>query len=296
MSTERLATPCRPFAAGVFRLSMGLMPVDERDWFELGPERAAAIESKRALLEARHGEVFCARAQADAPAAELLALMAEHLPHYHPDIFRRDGGRLSDAATGEVWELATTALHPLDLAGRLVAEDLCLLQAQDDRYVLIGASLCAPARWLLAEKMGRPLAAIHGPVPGYADQLGAVVDRFFAALKPGRLVGRFNWSIADDPVPFQPVARDRAVQITAATAGERLWLRVERQTLRRLPRSGVVVFTIGTHITRLDRVIGSAGDAQALAAAIRSMPPGMQAYKRIAPVAEPLLAWLAAIG
>lgn len=295
MSTERLAPPYRPFAAGAFRLSMSLMPVAERDWFELGPERMAAIESKRALLDAQHDAVFCARAQADAPGAELLALMAEHLPQYHPDIFRRDGDRLGNAATGEVWELATTALHPLDLAGRLVAEDLCLLQAQGDRYVLVGASLCSPARWLLAEKMGRPLAAIHGPVPGYADQLGAAVDRFFAALKPGRLVGRFNWGIADDPAPFQPVARAAAAPITAANAGEALWLRVERQTLRRLPRSGAVIFTIGTHITRLDRAIGSAGDAQALAAAIRSMPPGMQAYKRIAPVAGPLLAWLAAI-
>jgi Haem-dependent oxidative N-demethylase, alpha subunit-like len=295
MSSERIAPPYRPFAVGEFRLSMGLMPLAERDWLELGPDLAVRLAAKRALLASRHDEVFCARREGDAPAAELLGLLAAHLPRYHQDLFRREGDRLFNAATGEVWDVAAPELHPLDLAGRLVAEDLCLLQARGERYVLAGASLCSPARWRLADKMGQPLAAIHGPVPGYEESLGGAVDRFFAALKPGRLVGRFNWSIVDDPAPFQPVARDLDAQVTPANAGETLWLRVERQTLRRLVGTGAVVFTIGTHITRLDRVIASADDAQALAAAIRSMPQAMQVYKRIAAVAAPLLAWLAAI-
>jgi hypothetical protein len=53
-----------------------------------------------------------------------------------------------------------------------------------------------------------------------------------------------------------------------------------------------VVFSIRTHITRLDRVIASPAEAQTLAAAIRTMPRPMQDYKQIAPVAEPLLGWL----
>ena len=77
-----------------------------------------------------------------------------------------------------------------------------------------------------------------------------------------------------------------------ATAGERLWLRVERQTLRKLAQSEAVVFTIRTHITRLDRAIETAAHAAALATALRSMPEAMQQYKNIAPFAPALLAWL----
>ncbi len=295
MSAEQITPPYRPFAAGEFRLRMGLMPVAESDWFECGSGLASVLDAKRALLETRHGEVFGVRPEAEAAATELLELMSAHLPRYHREIFRREGDRLFNVATGEVWNLALPPLHPLDLAGQLVAEDLCILQAQDEGYVLVGASICSPARWLLADKMGRPLGAIHDPVPGYEESLGAAVDQFFAALKPGRLVGRFNWGITDDPARFQPAARARPANVTPENAGETLWLRVERQTLRRLARTGAVIFSIGTHITRLDRAIGSAGDAQALAGAICSMPHAMQAYKRIAPVAAPLLAWLAAI-
>jgi hypothetical protein len=173
-----------------------------------------------------------------------------------------------------------------------VAEDLCLLQSSGSCHVLIGATLCSPARWRLAEKIGRPLDAIHEPVPGYEDALGQKVEQFFAALKPGRLVGRFNWGIADDPSPFQPIAPATRRALTPANVGQNLWLRVERQTLRRLPKTGAVVFTIRTHITPLDHAVHSGAVARDLAAAIRDMPPAMQAYKRIAPYDAALLSWL----
>jgi hypothetical protein len=288
--------PYRPFADGPHRLAMGLMRVAEADWLELDAGLATALAAKRALLAERHGEVFCAEPEAESPAAELLALMAAHLPRHHPALFHREGNHLLNLATNEAWDLAAPDLHPLELAGRLVVEDLCLLEARAGIYVLTGASLCSPARWRLAEKMGQPLTAIHAPVPGYAESLGAPVERFFATLKPGRLVGRLNWGIADNPAPFQPIGHVTAGDITSANAGARLWLRVERQILRRLERSGAVVFSIRTHITRLDRAIASPAEAQALAAAIRAMPRAMQDYKQIAPVAEPLLGWLSRFG
>ena len=156
----------------------------------------------------------------------------------------------------------------------------------------LAATLCSPARWRLADKIGRPLGAIHAPVAGYAAKLEAPVDRFFAMLKAGRLVWRLNWGIVDHPAPFQPVAQPATHAITAENAGERLWLRVERQTLQRLPASGAVVFTIRTHIRRLDAAIRTPTSASELAGAVRDMPEDSRRYKHIAPVAEALLAWL----
>ncbi len=293
MSPARGARAAPPFAAGTFRLAMGLIPVAGHDWLEPDDGLAETLATKRHLLETRHGEVFAAFPQAAVAAAELLALVAAHLTQDHAALFRRDHSHIVNGATGENWDLENAALHPLDLAGRLVAEDLCLLQQEGERYILTGASLCSPARWRLAEKLGRPLVAIHAPVPGYREELGGAVDRLFAALKPDRIVGRFNWGIADDPAPFQPIAGP-PVALTAAEAGAKLWLRVERQTLRSLPHTKAVVFTIGTRITRIDDAIRSAEDAQALATAIATMPAETQVYKRIAPFAEPLLGWLSA--
>ena len=66
----------------------------------------------------------------------------------------------------------------------------------------------------------------------------------------------------------------------------------ERQTLRRLPRSGDVVFGIHTYVDPLEDAIDSPQAAQALAARIREMPDAMARYKSILPIRAPLLAWL----
>ncbi len=292
MSVDQIAQPYPPFAAGRFELTMGLAPIEDQAWLEPGPELAGDLAAKRALLATRHAEVFRALPEAAAAAAELLGTLARHLPRHHPDCYGRAGDRLINRANGEEWDLARPTLHPLDLAGRLVAEDLCLVEAVGGRTILTAASLCAPNRWLLAEKLGQSLAAIHAPVPGYEAVLGSRVDRFFAALKPERPVRRFNWGIGHDEARFQPQALPLSVAVTSESAGERLWLRVERQTLRRLAATGAVVFTIGTTISRLDGVVVSPDTARALASALRDMSPEMQSYKQIAPFAAPLLAWL----
>lgn len=291
-SAELSGAPYLPFEGGRFRLAMGLMPLAPAEWLEMDARLASDLATKRSLLETRHTEVVSVLPEADAPAVELLALLAEHLVQYYPALFRRDGDRLLNATTGERWDVVHPPLHPLDLCGRLAQEDFCLLAAADGSFRLIGATLCSPSRWRLADKIGRPLAAIHAPVPGYAETLERPVDRFFAALKPGRLVWRLNWTIVDDPTPFQPVRIPGTAAITPENAGAHLWLRVERQTLRRLAETGAVVFTIRTHITRIEAAIGDAGAAAELAALLRDAPAATRLYKHIAPFETALLAWL----
>jgi hypothetical protein len=231
--------------------------------------------------------------EASAASVELLQLLADHLPRRFPATYRLgDDGRLTNTASNETWDIDVPPLHPLDVAGRLVTEDLCLLQASDTGYRLIGATLCFPNRWLLEEKIGQPLDFIHAPVPGFAPALERPVAQFFAALKPDRILARVNWGIAGDPTRFQPIGRDADAAITAATAGSALYLRIERQTLRRLPESQAVLFTIRTEIAPLDRVITTSADALDLAGAIRDMSPAMLRYKHLTAVAPALLAWL----
>ncbi len=135
---------------------------------------------------------------------------------------------------------------PLLTLGRLVQEDLCLMQAAGDQHVLTGAILCFPASWTLAQKIGRPLIGIHDPVEGYAGDLAKRVQRLFDAIRPEQPLMRFNALVYDDPTLHQPraefVARPRPVH--------RLYLRSERQCLLRLPQTGAVLFSIHTVIVR----------------------------------------------
>ncbi|MBN8898828.1 MAG: DUF3445 domain-containing protein, partial [Rhodospirillales bacterium] len=184
---------------------------------------------------------------------------------------------------------------PLELAGRLVQEDLCVIQHGPAGPRFTAAVLCFPSRWRLHEKLGKPLAAVHGSVPIYPDRLANPVDRFMRALKPDRIASRVNWSLPDDSALFQPTGKwrsDADATITPENAADRLFVRVERQTLRRLPESDAVLFGIRVHSYPLPRIAGSPEIAARLADAVRALPHEMMHYKSMLPFRDALLAWL----
>lgn len=68
---------------------------------------------------------------------------------------------------------------------------------------------------------------------------------------------------------------------TPAAIPEGLRLRIERQTLRRLPKSGAVVFTIRVYTVAVSELAQEAGEAARLVSAIRSWPALVAAYKGV---------------
>jgi hypothetical protein len=282
-----------PFEPGPYRMAMDLVAVPEADWFEIDDRYHSDMAERRRLLSTAHADVFAATPSSGAARQEALELIVAALTTYHSDWFNRDATTLRNHLTGEVWE--TTALDPLELAGRLVQEDLCLIQNSDKGPVFTAAVLCFPSRWRLLDKIGRPLTAVHGPVPLYADRLARPVDRFMRHLKPGHIASRLNWSLLDDPALFQPGGKfrvDGGDDITNRNAGRKVFLRVERQTLRRLKVTQAVLFGIRVHVYPLDQVIDRPDRAAALEAAVRALPAEIQHYKSLLPFRDALLAWL----
>jgi dimethylamine monooxygenase subunit A len=275
----------------------GLQTLELHDWIEPDEHFASELIEKERLLRERHHDVFAVLPEALDGSTEVLELLAAHLSSRFPTLYRREGDLLCNLVTQQSWNLSQQVLHPLDLAGRLVQEDLCLMQHDlaNNTYRLVGASLCFPTRWRLADKMGKPLTAIHAPVPGYEEELASTVDRFFKRLRVEKPVWRINWGLIDDPTLFQPTGHGRKglnPDITAENAGEKLWIRMERQTLRRLPRSQDVLFTIRVHIRPLLQLQSHPERAATLASAIRGMPEPLRLYKSLPPFLEAVLAWL----
>lgn len=283
----------RPFEPGPYRMAMDLVSVPEAVWFEIDRLYPVEMAEKRRLLACSRDAVFAVMPGSDAARAEALETVVAALTSHHPEWFSRDGVVVRNGLTGETWEVGS--IDPLDLAGRLVQEDLCLVQNSQDGPVFTAACLCFPSRWRLGDKIGKPLSAVHGPVPFYADRLARPVDRFMRHLKPGRIAARLNWSLLDDPALFQPGGKWRVAGgsgVTAENAGRCVFLRVERQTLRRLPDSGAVLFGIRVHVYPLERVIDGAARAAVLAEAVRALPGEVQQYKSLLPFRVALLGWL----
>ncbi|KAL5527541.1 hypothetical protein ACEPAG_6342 [Sanghuangporus baumii] len=85
--------------------------------------------------------------------------------------------------------------------------------------------------------------------------------------------------------------REKKQSLVTDTA-ERIRLRTERQSLRRLPRSGAVVFTIRTYIFNVVDLAEEPGVPGRMASAIRSWPEDVQLYKGEGLYGPTLLAYL----
>ena len=279
-----------PYETGPFRPSMGLTAVPEAAWLAPDTEYHAQLAQRRKLLLESPAEVLAVEPGVEALSHELLELLATYLTV--EGWFVRDGQRLISRLDSTSWDLGGS---PLAVAGAVVQEDFCLLVPSGGSLRLVAAVLCFPARWRLAEKMGQLMGPIHGSVPVYATHLHRPVDRFLTLLKPGRLAARLNWSVLDDPALYQPTGHDVTAvnsQVTPGNAGDTLFLRVERQTFRRLPSSGAVVFAIHTYVSPLSRLVGQPGEAARLAEAVRALPPEMERYKSLLPFRDAMLTYL----
>ena len=283
----------RPFLKPASRHAMAIKALDPADWIAFGDDAAHQLAERRRLLDERPGDVLAGLAGSEAGQAELLTLLLDYLERHAGDRYRIEADRIVEQASGSRFSRTASVTMPLALAGRLVQEDFCLLQKRDGRYRLVAAVLCFPAHWSLTEKLGRPLLEIHEPVPGFAEQLGTPVERLFEKLDAKHPIQRLNWSLVNtDSLYLPPAHRHEPVSLTADEVGDRLWLRVERQTLRRLSGSGDVVFGIRTHITPLALAVDTPEAATALLARLDELPSTMQAYKNLVSIKAPLVAYL----
>jgi dimethylamine monooxygenase subunit A len=219
--------PYVPLDAKGWRLSMGLRPLELTQWLEIDDSYESELTLKSQLLNEHYNDVVAIQPEGDVGSAELLAevvhFLEQHTPHR--DLVVRDD------------EPAIVA------ASRLVQEDLCVL-VRDDEWRLRAACVCFPSRWELATKIGTTLDDIHAPVPHYDLELARPTNAFFDRLRPDRSFWRLNWTLLDNADLFQPGNK------RSAPSGEldAWFFRVERQTLRQLPTSKTIVFTIRTYV------------------------------------------------
>ncbi|HUQ38768.1 MAG TPA: DUF3445 domain-containing protein [Acidimicrobiales bacterium] len=257
-----------PLDGGPFRHTVGLRRIDPVDWLEVDEDTPPQLAERARIIDEHHDDVVVRLGSAEALVAvtELRDQVRRHL-----------------ALT------TTPAVDPLLEVGLAIADDVCLLDA--DTHVVMAGVVCFANRWRLTDKLGLPLIGVHAPVPGYADDLAAKVERVLHRLGPQVVLERRNWGVLDDPTLHQPKAGAPVEGITVGDAGDRLWARVERQTLRRLPSTGAVVFTIRTRQVPLRRLGDE--DRVNLAAAMATVPPDTAEYKGLTVLAPLVLEWAA---
>lgn len=278
---------------------MGFKKSDPSQLVRITETYADQMAQKKLLSEKHPDQVFNVLPGSHEASRHVLNLLVPHLTRHYPAMFQREGENLHNVATGETWNLTDSQHHPLFVAGRLVQEDLLLMQkgaGDETPYSLVAASLHFPNKWNLQEKIGKTMAQIHQPVP-FPPEVQANIDKFIAALAPDTLLQRVNWGILEKPTLFQPDAASDVPPppVTAANAGQQLYMRIERSPFYRLsPYVDFIFFAIRTYRARLDAFLTQhPGTAERLAHAIGEVfTPEQLAYKGITRWKQPLLAYL----
>lgn len=286
-----------PYASGKAPFSIGLAPVDLDLWIEADELLAEQLALKDAIFAEEGAAAFAALAGSEAAQAEVLELLGAHLLVRYPQIYRREGAALRIVPCDRLVALEGPAA--LLTASRLVQEDLLLMRRDDRGWRLVAGSLCFPSTWLLQEKLGRDMDAIHAPAPGFVGKMAGMVARIFDSLKPGQLVERFNWSIyGDGRLRHAQAKHDLLQRFPSGQSAAGLHIRVERQTLRRLPGSGDILFTVRVHLDPASAFARNARGrelARALRGQLAALDHDQLAYKGLVEVRERLLATLDAL-
>ena len=288
---EKTTTPdYQPYVAGPFRWRLALRPLDLTDWIQIGDDYDHEMAAKTVVLRDHHDTVVATIDGIEPEAAEILEHLCDHLCATRPDWFAREGNEIVNRRRGERWPVSpgddgSWALHPLDIAGRLVQEDLALLVNREAGLVFGGGTVCFPNRWDLSSKLGLTMAEVHAPVDRLNEQLQDPIDSFFGRLSVDKPFWRLGWGVLDTDDPYQPMDGTASVPppipaIGDPSTGDRLFLRVERETLRRFPRTDCVLFTIRTYIRPLSHLVERPQDAARLAEALSQLPDDVRDYKR----------------
>ncbi|KIK99705.1 hypothetical protein PAXRUDRAFT_8719 [Paxillus rubicundulus Ve08.2h10] len=221
--------------------------------------------------------------------------------------------------TGLVQEDVAIMIEGLSFAVLLLSVAILTDQCDvgsDGKYYFQAASICTPGFWRMSDKIGMPLNEIHvsGNVPQFKEKLEMSMERFFRRMPLDKLVIRNNYFIQVIK-PTKADNKDARLDAEEATISEvdpeelgwsettngredefvhghghsaktapyvaasTLRLRSERQTLRRLPRTGGIVFGVRMYLFKVEELAQERGVAGRLASAVRSWPGDVAVYK-----------------
>ena len=284
--------PYRAFRHGpTYKVNLGLRNVPPEQWIELDNHFPRYHADKAARIKER-GEK-CVRTHPDAyPAAmELLEELVNYLPARYPSLYRRTPVGIDNLWSGESFNIVEHPLKedPMAISARLVQDDLALMiKRPDGQYYLLAGAVLLAGFWRLSDKYGMCLSDIHtsGDVPHYRERLEGGMLRFFEHLRPDQMYGRNNYFIqVDDALPWSwSIGSEDSPVVSWGTAEKdravkHHMFRSERQTLRRLPRSGAVCFTIRTYFLPITEIAQEDYVPGRLASAVRSWDGTVASYK-----------------
>lgn len=240
---------------------------------------------------------------------DTLELIMESYARDYPEHFslERDGDRwtwhnrlLNIKDTFTFGDPSTLPMEPFEYITRQTQGDFNLLDQRDNNLWMDGGIVTTQADWSLAFDLGMDFIEWHGPVP-MAHEIG-VFERalkFLLMLQVGRPVRRLNWTMTinphldTSPENYHKWGPARA-SVTPENAGSKAHLRVELQSMYRLPRSNAILFSIRAFLISMEELVRVAPWARRFHRVLSTLPEPLVEYKGLTRYRQTVVDWLAA--
>ena len=272
------------------KVKMHTRRLDLQDWVKLDETYPIQMGVKAGLLETHVDQIFKSKAEESTRLAkwEFFELLVDYLPKRFPYIFERQIGFIYNKVLKTTVSIESSCNEdPLIRAAKLTQEDWLILEWNEKKqeYILAAGLLAFPSKWRLTEKFGIDMPLIHEPVVPYMTQLNEKVNGLLLSMKPHTPFWRANWGIYNDLKNvndlYAPPNENPFVSIfDKERTGKELILRIEYQTLRKLPKTNSIVLSIRVFQHYLEKFKSlPLHDSQGLLNAINYLDADMYEYK-----------------
>ncbi|KAF1939656.1 hypothetical protein EJ02DRAFT_351847 [Clathrospora elynae] len=253
---KALPRPYRPLR-WAYHQTMSLTKLESDWWLELENTYEERIKQRRDLF-AEHGEAVLQALQGSELACkELMEMALQFLSARYPQYFRLSSDNTYFYNDILKTETDLTTAPPLHVLLNNVPEDFAIMLRDDKTglYLFRAGIICSALGWNVGSKIGLRLHEIHAPIPDYKEKMRFSMDRYFAKKPTDKCIQRGSWGLeVDQPLympPGHPHEKHREYQMSDLDLS-RCHLRVDWQTLRRLPLSGSIVFNFKALFTPVE--------------------------------------------
>lgn len=250
--------PWRPFRWPYYQ-TMSIFKLDMNHWLDMDKYYVRYINEKKRIWNKFGKENINWLPESEDACTELLETVTNHMLVRYPLLFRvledkkETGKVVRNEITKEDLDMTyPLKQHPLILVSKLAKEDFYIVKknTKDGQHYLVAAEVPFPGgRFGISEKIGKNLDVIHDGVPYYQESLKKSMERWFERLEVDTPVERASWYMTWDHklkvnnINQSPEFRPNMYDELSAADPKDFVVRVERQTLRRLPKSGAIIFT-----------------------------------------------------
>ena len=216
-------------------------------WLEVENTYVSRIKERRDLFTEHGKKVLDYLPGSELACKELMEMCLQFYCSRYPACFSLSADKRVFHNTLLKENTDIRSMHPLRVLLNNVPEDFAIVlrNESDGMYYFRAGVICSSLGWNVGTKIGLQLKEIHKPIPDYKEKMSFSMDRYFSKMPTNSPIQRGSWGLEIGTPLFMPSGHPheklRTIQKEDLTV-EECHLRVDWQTLRRLPLSAGIVF------------------------------------------------------